>query len=184
MKNSFYPYIEKYINEYLHGFTKDQFQIGVMSGETLKLENLNLRPDKINETLDDKNYSFWLKAGLISKISIAASIMNIIGEKPLNILIDGIDVILTPSYKWIIKNLNSFVEENQNHIKDPYDEKENNSFNIFQKKVNIFDNSIFTKEKLLEIFKDKGKISKMINKMFKSFFKFYYFKNFSLNAIL
>ena len=184
LKNSFYPYIEKYINEYLHGFTKDQFQIGVMSGETLKLENLNLRPDKINETLDDKNYSFWLKAGLISKISIAASIMNIIGEKPLNILIDGIDVILTPSYKWIIKNLNSFVEENQNHIKDPYDEKENNSFNIFQKKVNIFDNSIFTKEKLLEIFKDKGKISKMINKMFKSFFKFYYSKNFSINANL
>ena len=48
--------------------------------------------------------------------------MKIIGEKPLNVVIDGIDVILTPSYKWIIKNLNSFVEENQNHIKEPYED--------------------------------------------------------------
>ena len=180
-KNSLYPYIEKYINEYLHGFTSEQLQVGIMSG-TMELENLNLRPDKVNKKLDDKNQSFWLKAGLISKISVVASIMNIIGEKPLNVIIDGIDVILTPSYKWINKNLYSFVEENKNRIKEPYDEKENNSFDIFKKKVNIFDNSIFVKEKLLEIFKDKSKISNMINKMFKKFFKFYYSKNFSVNA--
>ena len=180
-KNSLYPYIEKYINEYLHGFTSEQLQVGIMSG-TMELENLNLRPDKVNKKLDDKNQSFWLKAGLISKISVVASIMNIIGEKPLNVIIDGVDVILTPSYKWINKNLYSFVIENKIRIKEPYDEKENNSFDIFQKKVNIFDNSIFVKEKLLEIFKDKSKISNMINKMFKKFFKFYYSKNFSVNA--
>ena len=180
-KNSLYPYIEKYINEYLHGFTSEQLQVGIMSG-TMELENLNLRPDKVNKKLDDKNQSFWLKAGLISKISVVASIMNIIGEKPLNVIIDGIDVILTPSYKWINKNLYSFVEENRIKIKEPYDDKENNSFDIFKKKVNIFDNSIFVKEKLLEIFKDKSKLSNMINKMFKKFFKFYYSKNFSVNA--
>ena len=183
LKNSLYPYVEKYINKYLYGFTKEQLEVGVMSGK-IGLENLNLRPDNINEKLDDKNQPFWLKAGLISKISVTASIMNIIGEKPLNVVIDGIDVILTPSYKWIIKNLNSFVEENKIHIKEPYDQKENNSYDIFQKKVNIFDNSIFSKEKIIEVFKDKSKVSKMINKMFKKFLKFYYSKNFSVNAII
>ena len=183
LKNSLYPYVEKYINKYLHGFTKEQLEVGVMSGK-IGLENLNLRPDKVNEKLDDKNHSFWLKAGLISKISVTASIMNIIGEKPLNVSIDGVDIILTPSYKWIIKNLNSFVVENKVHIKEPYDQRENNSFDIFKKKVNIFDNSIFTKEKIIEVFKDKSKVSNMINKMFKKFLKFYYSKNFSVNAII
>ena len=183
LKNSLYPYVEKYINKYLYGFTKEQLEVGVMSGK-IGLENLNLRPDKVNEKLDDKNQPFWLKAGLISKISVTASIMNIIGEKPLNVVIDGIDVILTPSYKWIIKNLNSFVEENKIHIKEPYDQKENNSYDIFQKKVNVFDNSIFSKEKIIEIFKDKSKVSNMINKMFKKFLKFYYMKNFSVIATI
>ena len=183
LKNSLYPYVEKYINKYLYGFTKEQLEVGVMSGK-IGLENLNLRPDKVNEKLDDKNHSFWLKAGLISKISVTASIMNIIGEKPLNVSIDGVDIILTPSYKWIIKNLNSFVVENKVHIKEPYEQRENNSFDIFKKKVNIFDNSIFTKEKIIEVFKDKSKVSNMINKMFKKFLKFYYSKNFSVNAII
>ena len=183
LKNSLYPYLEKYINKYLYGFTKEQFDIGLMSGK-IGLENLNLRPDKVNEKLDLKNQSFWLKAGLISNISVTTSIMNIIGEKPLNILIDGIDVILTPSYKWIIKNLVSFVEENKIKIKEPYNKEENNSYDIFQKNVNIFDNSIFVKEKVLEIFKDKSKISNIINKMFKKFFKFYYSKNFSVIATI
>ena len=183
LKNSLYPYLEKYINKYLYGFTKEQFDIGLMSGK-IGLENLNLCPDKVNEKLDDKNQSFWLKAGLISNISVTTSIMNIIGEKPLNILIDGIDVILTPSYKWIIKNLKTFDEENNIRIKEPYNQEENNAFDIFQKKVNIFDNSIFNKEKILEIFKDKSKISNIINKMFKKFFKFYYSKNFAVNATI
>ena len=60
--------------------------------------------------------------------------MNIIGEKPLNTSIDGFYIILTPSYKWIIKNLNFFVEENKVHIKEPYEQRENNSFEIFKKK--------------------------------------------------
>ncbi len=133
LKNSLCPYIEKYINKYLHGFTKEQLEVGVMSGK-IGLENLNLLPDKVNEKLDDKNHSFWLKAGLISKISVIASIMNIIGEKPLNVSIDGVDIILTPSFKWIIKNLHSFVVENKVHIKEPYGQRENNSFDIFKKK--------------------------------------------------
>ena len=181
IKNQLYPYIEQYINELLYGFTKEQFDVGVMNGE-IKLEKLNLRPDGANKILDDKNYSFWLKAGFITKIYIGCSIMNFIGEKPLDVVIEGVDIILTPSYKWIIKNLDSFIIENLKQIEIPYDPNENNSMDIFERKVNVVDNSVFKKESILEIFKDGTKISQLINNLFRYCFKFYYMKNFLVNA--
>ena len=183
IKNQLYPYIEKYINELLYGFTKEQFDIGVMNGE-IKLEKLNFRPDGVNKILDEKNRSFWLKAGFINKIYIGCSIMNFIGEKPLDALIEDIDVILTPSYKWIIKNLDSFFYENSEQIKMKYDQNENNSMNIFERKVNIVDNSVFKNELILEIFKDGTKISQLINNLYKYCFKFYYMSNFLIKAKL
>ena len=183
LKNQLYPYIESYLNEYLHGFTKEQLDIGVMKGE-IKFENLNLRPDGINQKMDEKNIPFWLKAGLISKISIKCSIMNFIGEKPLDILISGLDIILNPSYKWIIKNIDSFIVENKLMMKSPYDPNDNNSMDIFTKKINVLDNSIFKKEYIEEIFKDKTRLSNEINKFFKFCYKFYYQKNFLINLVI
>ena len=61
IKNQLYPYIESYLNEYLHGFTKEQLDIGVMKGE-IKFENLNLRPDGINQKMDEKKYSILVKS--------------------------------------------------------------------------------------------------------------------------
>ena len=183
IKNQLYPYIESYINEYLYGFTKEQLDVGVMKGQ-IKLENLNLRPDGVNEKMDEKNLPFWLKAGLISKIDIGCSIMNFIGEKPLDIIIEGLDIIVTPSYKWILKNIESFIIENKIQMKSKYDPNDNNSMDIFTKKINVLDNSIFRKEYIEEIFKDKTKISKEINKFFKFCYKFYYSKNFSINLTI
>ena len=180
IKNQLYPYIESYINEYLYGFSKEQLEVGVMKGQ-IKLENLNLRPDGVNEKMDEKNLPFWLKAGLISKIDIGCSIMNFIGEKPLDIIIEGLDIIVTPSYKWILKNIDSFIIENKIQMKSRYDPNDNNSMDIFTKKINVLDNSIFRKEYIEEIFKDKTRISKEINKYFKFCYKFYYTKNYSIN---
>ena len=183
IKNQLYPYIESYLNEYLHGFTKEQLDIGVMQGQ-IKFENLNLRPDGINQKMDEKNIPFWLKAGLISKISIGCSIMNFIGEKPLDVLIEGLDIILNPSYKWIIKNIDSFIVENKIMMKSVYDPNDNNSMDIFTKKINVLDNSIFKKEYIEEIFKDKTRLSNEINKVFKFCCKFYYQKNFLINLTI
>ena len=183
IKNQLYPYIESYLNEYLHGFTKEQLDIGVMKGE-IKFENLNLRPDGINQKMDEKNIPFWLKAGLISKIGIKCSLMNFIGEKPLDVLIEDVDIILNPSYKWIMKNIDSFIVENKHMIKSVYDPNDNNSMDIFTKKINVLDNSIFKKEYIEEIFKDKTKISAELNKLFKFCFKFYYQKNFLINLVI
>ena len=183
IKNQLYPYIESYINEFLYGFTKEQLDVGVMKGQ-IKLESINLRPDGINEKMDERNLPFWLKAGLISKIYIGCSIMNFIGEKPLDVIIEGLDIILTPSYKWIIKNIDSFIIENKIQMKSKYDPNDNNSMDIFTKKINVLDNSIFKKEFIEEIFKDKTRISIEINKFFKFCFKFYYTKNFSINLTI
>ena len=180
IKNQLYPYIESYINEYLYGFSKEQFDVGVMKGQ-IKLENLNLRPDGVNEKMDEKNLPFWLKAGLISKIDIGCSIMNFLGEKPLDIIIEGLDIILTPSYKWILKNIDSFIVENKIQMKSRYEPNDNNSMDIFTKKINVLDNSIFRKEYIEEIFKDKTRLSKEINKFFKFCYKFFYSQNFSIN---
>ena len=179
IKNQLYPYIEQYINSYLYGFTKEQLDVGIMKGE-IKFESLNLRPDGVNEVLDKTNNPFWLKAGLISKINLKCSLMNFIGEKPIEANIDGINIILTPSYKWIIQNIDNFLFEDLKEMKMEYSASDNNSINIFGKKINVLDNTVFRKEKLEEFFKDKSKISELLNNIFIDCFEFFYSKNYSL----
>ena len=179
IKNQLYPYIEEYINAFLYGFTKEQLDVGLMKGE-INLENLNLRPDGVNDELDQNNFPFWIKAGLISKINLCCSLMNFIGEKPIEANIEGINIILCPSYKWIIQNLDSFIYEDLNEMKNEYSSYENNSVNIFGKKINVLDNSIFNKHKFEKFFKDETTISRLLNKYLIDFFQFYYAKNYSL----
>ena len=177
LKHQFYPLIEKYIQEYLHGFTKKQFEIAISKGE-LKFQYLNLRPDTINKKMDEKNIPFWLKAGLIKKINIGCSVMNIIGEIPLELKIDGFDIILNPSYKLILKNLEleeknskklQFFGEFMNlEMKSPIDID-------FKSRTEDFDKSIF--EPIKELFKDKTIISNIINILYEKCYKFYFLKN-------
>ena len=177
IKNQLYPYIEKYINDYLHGFTKEQLTLAITQGE-LKLEKINIRPDAINKTMDENNVPFWLKAGLISKIHIGCSVMNIIGEIPLEILIEKIDIILSPSYKWILKNMNSEKITNiiQNVINPIYSEKK------IESDLENFDVSVFIKPVIEEIFKDKTDFSKSINGMFNGIYKYFEMPNFAVIA--
>ena len=179
IKNKLYPYIEEYINSYLYGFTKEQLDVGLMNGQ-IKLENLNLRPDGVNDTLDQSNTPFWLKAGLIAKINLGCSLMNFIGEKPIEVNIEGINIIITPSYKWIIQNLDSFIYEDLKEMKSEYVAYENNSVNIFSKRINVLDNSVFNRRKIEEFFKDQTKISNLLNKILLDCFEYYYSKNYSL----
>ena len=91
IKNQLYPYIETYFNEYLWGFTKEQFKVGVMNG-TILLEKINLRCDKVNDKLDSQEIPIWIKAGAVRMIKVTCSLMNFIGEKPLDMIIEDIDI--------------------------------------------------------------------------------------------
>ena len=179
IKNQLYPYIEKYINSFLYGFTKEQLDVGILKGE-IKLENLNLKPNGVNEVLNKDNLPFWLKAGLISKINLGCSLMNFIGEKPIEANFEDVHIILSPSYKWIIQNMDNFLVEDFNEMKMEYSPYDNNCVNIFGKKINVLDNSVFKKEKLEEFFKDKSKISNFLNKILIDCFQFYYSKSYAL----
>ncbi len=181
IKNKLYPYIEKYINDYLWGFSKEQLNVGLMNG-TFNLEKLNIRIDKVNQKLDERDFPLWLKSGSINKIQVCCSLMNFIGEKPLEITIDNIDIILCPSSKWLLRNLNSFIKENEIHLQEKYDPLDNNFHDIFNKKLNIYDGSILkNKKKLIEFFKDKSKVSDILNFLLNIGIKFYYTKSYLIN---
>ena len=172
LKNKLYPYIKQYINEYLHGFSQERIDIQLSKGE-VTLEKMSLRPDTINKIMDEKNVPFWIKVGLIKKISLGASVLSVIGEIPLEVVVDGVDIILSPSYKWIINNIKN--KENNAQAKDISNPLGND---IFNKKPDEFDLSIFKVEKIQEIFKDKTILSDVINKLFKGLYSFYTSMNF------
>ena len=177
LKHPLYPIIEKYIQDYLHGFTKKQLEIAITKGE-LKFQYLNLRPDSINKKMDEKNIPLWLKAGFVKKLNIGYSVMNIIGEIPLELKIDGLDIILNPSCKWIFKNINYY---KQNSIRSQFfgdfmDFDVKNPLNInFKNKAEEFDISIF--KQIKELFKDKTIISHILNIIYEKCYKFYLQKN-------
>ena len=172
LKTKLYPYIKQYINEYLHGFSQERIDIQLSKGE-VTLEKMSLRPDAINKIMDEKNVPFWIKVGLIKKISLGASVLSVIGEIPLEVVVDGVDIILSPSYKWIINNIKN--KENNAQAKDISNPLGND---IFNKKPDEFDLSIFKVEKIQEIFKDKTILSDVINKLFKGLYSFYTSMNF------
>jgi len=175
LKNKLYPYIEKYINEYLHGFEKERIDIQLSKGE-VTLEKMSLRPDTINKIMDEQNVPFWIKVGLITKIHVGASVLNVIGEIPLQLEIDGINIILSPSYKWIINNIDNLKNKKNENSEETPNPLGND---IFEKKPDEFDKSIFNIKKIQEIFKDKTAISDALNGLFKALYMFYISPNFS-----
>ena len=178
LKNKFYPYIEKYIKEYLHGFEKDRIDIQLTKGE-VNLEKMSLRPDTINKIMDEQNVPFWIKVGLITKIHVGASLLSVIGEIPIEVEIEGINIILSPSYKWIINNIDKLKNKDNNDMSSETPNPLGND--IFNKKPDEFDTSIFNIKKIQEIFTDKTAISSILNGLFKSLYSFYTSPNFSVN---
>ena len=184
IKSQLYPYIETYINEYLYGFSKEQFNIGVMNGE-LELDKLNIRPDKTKMKLEEHNLPIWLKAGFIEKIKVSCSLMNFIGEKPIDVVIENIDIIVSFSNKHLLRNENGYILDTETLIREPYDSVDNNSHDIFLKKLNIYDTSnLKQKTNIIEIFKDKNKFSAFLNKIFTRAMKFYYQKPYLVNLVI
>ena len=173
IRNQLYPYIEKYINEYLYGFTKEQMELAITQGK-LELNKMVIRPDTINSIMNESNVAFWVKAGIINHIYLGISLMNLIGETPLEINIEGINMVLSPSYKWINKN--------QNKTSSSYTKKNPIGLNLDSlEDLEIdFDTSIFNKAYVEEVFKDKTLISGIVNSLLKSLYDFYKLPNFAV----
>ena len=173
IRNLLYPYIKKYIDEYLDGFKEKNMELAITQGQ-FELKEMIIRIDKINSIMDENNVAFWLKAGIIKHIHLGVSLMNIIGETPLEVNIDGINMVLSPSYKWINKNKKnlSIRYTKKNPIGLNLDIVDNLDIN--------FDASIFNKTNLEEVFKDKTLISNSINSLLNYLYTFYKCPNFAV----
>ena len=137
IKEKIFEYLEEYFQEYLFGFDKSKFDIGVSNGR-VTMSDVNIKPEKINPLLINKEIPFLLKCGKCSKINIECSVMNFIAEKPIDINIDNLEFILRPSNAHIDK------------LKTIKVEKEIIDYDI-RKKIKFFENFV-KKEKNFEFF--------------------------------
>lgn len=69
IKGKIFEKCRKYFEDYLFGFDQDHMQMSLLTGH-IDLNNVNIKPDKINEIFAQANMPIALKAGLISKLSV------------------------------------------------------------------------------------------------------------------
>jgi hypothetical protein len=69
IKGKIFEKCRKYFEDYLFGFDQDHMQMSLLTGH-IDLNNVNIKPDKVNEIFAQANMPIALKAGLISKLSI------------------------------------------------------------------------------------------------------------------
>ena len=74
-----YYFLKEYIHEYLLGFNKDQFNLEIFKGK-INISKAKLRPDKVNEILEEQNLPFVLKAGLFTNIHCRFKTLTLVHE--------------------------------------------------------------------------------------------------------
>jgi len=62
-----FGFLKNYLSEYLFGFDKNQFKLSMLSGN-VSISKANVRPDKVNELLDEYNLPFVIKAGMLTNL--------------------------------------------------------------------------------------------------------------------
>ena len=65
----------KYFEDYLFGFDQNHMKMSLLKG-SINLNNVNIKPNKINEMFAQQNMPIALKAGLISKLSINVRVIG------------------------------------------------------------------------------------------------------------
>jgi hypothetical protein len=69
LKGKIYDKLKQYFEDYLFGFDQNHLQMSLLTGN-INLNNVNIKPDKINKMFQEKSLPIALKAGLISKLNI------------------------------------------------------------------------------------------------------------------
>ncbi len=69
LKSRIFGKLRKYVEEYLFGFDPNSLQMSFLNG-SINLNNVNIRPDKVNEIFAKEGLPIALKAGMISKLNV------------------------------------------------------------------------------------------------------------------
>ena len=75
IKGKIFEKCKKYFEEYLFGFDHNNLNMSIFSGNIV-LNNVNIRPDKINEIFAKQGLPIALKAGMISKLTISVILVK------------------------------------------------------------------------------------------------------------
>ena len=69
LQGKIFKILKEKIGEYLYGFKEDQLEIGIFSGR-VKLENVILKHDKINENPAFERSPIAIKAGMLGLLQV------------------------------------------------------------------------------------------------------------------
>jgi hypothetical protein len=127
IKGKIFEKCRKYFEDYLFGFDQDHMQMSLLTGH-IDLNNVNIKPDKVNEIFAQANMPIALKAGLISKLSIDLNIWRPFSDA-LKVTVEDMLFIIGPNISHISK------DEDFDHDLSGYDENNplNNLFKMHQR---------------------------------------------------
>jgi hypothetical protein len=74
-----FAFIKDYISEYLFGFDKKQFKMSIIAGDA-SISRANVKPDKVNELLEEYNLPFVVKAGMIRDLRCRINKLQLVHE--------------------------------------------------------------------------------------------------------
>lgn len=75
LQGRIYKLIKEKIGDYLYGFKEDQLKIGIFSGQ-VKLENVTLKHDKLNQNPTLQASPIAIKAGMLGLLQINVSLYS------------------------------------------------------------------------------------------------------------
>jgi hypothetical protein len=92
--NQVFTFMNKYVGDYLYGFNSDQLKVGLLNG-SIKMKNLTVKPDKVNEHLIFIRSPILLKAGILGGLRID---LNYFDWTKTDLVIDDLLLVLGPNF--------------------------------------------------------------------------------------
>lgn len=89
--------VKTYISDYLFGFDKSQLDTSILKGKVM-LKRVNLKPEKINNLLEDSLLPFKIKAGMVGSLELKIDGLSMkVWDIPVQVNINTLLLILGPS---------------------------------------------------------------------------------------
>ena len=79
MEATVFNLIKQYGSDFIYDLNRDQLKLDLLSGH-IRLKEINIKPQKINEMLDDMGLPFSLKAGMFTNFNCKLSSLSLIHE--------------------------------------------------------------------------------------------------------
>ena len=97
LKRKLLKQLEGIFDEWLLGFNAaTDLQVGLFSSEKINLKNAVLNHNRVNKALYDEKVPFRLKAGLIGRLTVKTSLLNLFSESVV-LEIQDVHMVLGPN---------------------------------------------------------------------------------------